>query len=140
MSVVTREISLHTKGHSHVVDITPYIYTELETCRIKDGLVAIFVPGSTGALTTIEYEKGVVSDLKDAIERLIPEKIHYKHNLAWDDGNGHSHVRASFVGPSLTIPLVKGNLTLGTWQQVVYIDFDNRSRNRHLIIQIVGDG
>ncbi|MBN1521592.1 MAG: YjbQ family protein [Candidatus Aureabacteria bacterium] len=139
MPVITREISFHTKGNSQVVDITPLVYAELETSRIRDGLVALFVPGSTGALTTIEYEGGVVSDLKEAIERLIPEKIQYKHNLAWDDGNGHSHVRASFLGPSLTVPLVKGNLTLGTWQQIVFIDFDNRSRSRHLIIQIVGD-
>ena len=139
MTIVTRDISFPTKGKSQVVDITHMIMEELETCRIKNGIVTLFVPGSTASLTTIEYERGVVSDLKVAVERLIPEKIPYKHNLAWDDGNGHSHVRASFLGPSLSVPLVNGSLTLGTWQQIVFIDFDNRGRNRQVIIQVIGD-
>ena len=101
--------------------------------------MTLFVPGSTASLTTIEYEKGVVSDLQDAVERLFPEKINYKHNLAWDDGNGHSHVRASILGPSLTVPLVNGSLILGTWQQIVFVDFDNRLRNRQVIVQVMGE-
>ncbi|MCK5706148.1 MAG: secondary thiamine-phosphate synthase enzyme YjbQ [Candidatus Aureabacteria bacterium] len=139
MSVETREINFRTKGNSDIVDITDKIATELETCKIRNGVVTMFVPGSTAALSTIEYERGVVSDLNGALERLIPSGISYKHNLAWDDGNGHSHVRASLIGPSLSVPIVKGNMTLGTWQQIVFIDFDNRSRNRIVIIQVVGE-
>ena len=139
MTIFTREISFQTKGKSQVVDITRHVVEELVSSKITNGIVTLFVPGSTASLTTIEYEKGVVSDLKSAVERLFPEKLNYKHNLAWDDGNGHSHVRASMMGPSLSIPIVNGNLTLGTWQQIVFIDFDNRSRNRQVIVQIVGE-
>jgi len=139
MAVFTHDISFQTKGRSQAVDITRQVIEELDSSKITNGIVTLFVPGSTASLTTIEYEKGVVSDLKSAVERLFPEKMNYKHNLAWDDGNGHSHVRASMMGPSLSIPLVNGSLTLGTWQQIVFIDFDNRSRNRQVIIQIVGE-
>jgi len=139
MAVVTRDISFNTKGKSQVVDITRLVMEEVDTCRIKNGNITLFVPGSTASLTTIEYERGVVSDLKGAFERLIPEKMDYKHNLAWDDGNGHSHIRASIMGPSLSIPLVNGSMTLGTWQQIIFIDFDNRSRNRQVIVQIMGE-
>jgi secondary thiamine-phosphate synthase enzyme len=139
MPVFTREISFQTKGNCHVVDITPHIVSELQNTKIKNGTVTLFVPGSTAALTTIEFESGVVSDLRDAMERLVPQKIHYKHNQTWDDGNGHSHVRASILGPSLSIPLVRGSLTLGTWQQVVFVDFDVRPRSRQIILQAVGD-
>ena len=139
MAVVTRDITFQSKGKTQVIDITQDISDELSSIKIKNGIVTLFVPGSTASLTTIEYEKGVVSDLQDAVERLFPEKINYKHNIVWDDGNGHSHVRASVLGPSLTIPLVNGSLVLGTWQQIVFIDFDNRLRNRQVIIQIMGD-
>ena len=139
MAVATREIHFHTEGRSDVLDITDMVLSELESCRIKNGIITLFVPGSTASLTTIEFEHGAVSDLKDAVERLAPENMLYKHNMAWDDGNGHSHIRASVLGPSLTVPLVNGNLTLGTWQQIVFIDFDNRPRSRHVIIQFTGE-
>jgi secondary thiamine-phosphate synthase enzyme len=103
------------------------------------GQVVVFVPGSTGAVTTIEYEEGVVGDLKQAIERFAPRTIEYAHDAAWGDGNGYSHVRAAMLGPSLSIPVIDGAMTLGTWQQVVLIDFDNRPRQRRVIQQIIGE-
>jgi len=106
---------------------------------IANCLITIICPGSTGSITTIEYESGVLQDLKDALERIAPSDIPYEHNKRWGDGNGFSHVRAALMKPSLTIPLVNGKLTLGTWQQIVFIDFDNRGRHRDIIVQIIGD-
>jgi secondary thiamine-phosphate synthase enzyme len=106
---------------------------------VKDGLVTVFCPGSTGSITTIEYESGVLEDLKRALERLVPSSIPYDHNQRWGDENGFSHVRAALMKPSLSIPLNKGTLSLGTWQQVVFIDFDNRVRRRNVIVQVLGD-
>jgi secondary thiamine-phosphate synthase enzyme len=107
--------------------------------KIADGIVTVFVPGSTAGVTTIEFESGALQDLKKAIERLAPEGIHYDHDVRWGDGNGFAHVRAALLGPSLTTPLVQGELLLGTWQQIVLVDFDNRSREREIIVQIIGD-
>ena len=104
-----------------------------------DGTVFLFVPGSTGALTTIEFESGVVSDLKKAIDRMAPEDIYYAHNERWGDGNGYAHVRAAIFGPSLHIPVVEGALTLGAWQQIILLDFDNRPRKRRVLIQVYGE-
>ena len=132
-------ISLSTKGFSDIIDITDRVVAVLKHCQIQDGLVTVFCPGSTGALTTIEYESGVLCDLKDALERIVPSNIAYEHDKRWGDGNGFSHVRAAFMKPSLTIPLIQGRLTLGTWQQIVFIDFDNRSRHRDIIVQIMGE-
>jgi secondary thiamine-phosphate synthase enzyme len=138
VAVETREIILY-KGNCDVVDVTSQISEEIKQAGINDGIVTIFVPGSTGGLSTIEYESGLVSDIKEAMERIAPQGIEYKHNLKWKDGNGHSHIRASIVGPSITIPFAKKKMLLGTWQQVIFLDFDNCSRNRRLILQIIGE-
>jgi secondary thiamine-phosphate synthase enzyme len=107
--------------------------------KIKDGLVTVFCPGSTGSITTIEYESGVLKDLQKAIEKVAPSDVPYEHDRRWGDGNGFSHVRAALMKPSLSVPLIKGRLSLGTWQQIVFIDFDNRSRNRSLLVHIIGE-
>ena len=137
--IVSETISLHTKGFSDILDITPSVRTIVEKSGIKNGTVTVFCAGSTGSLTTLEYERGVLEDLQKAIERLAPSNIPYAHDQRWGDGNGFSHVRAALIGPSLTIPLIKGNLALGTWQQIVFIDFDNRQRQRKIIVQAMGE-
>ena len=136
MSVQQGQIFVNTTGGTYIVDITSKVEREVEKSGVKDGAVTLFVPGSTGALTTIEFESGVVNDLKKAIERMAPESITYEHNERWGDGNGYSHVRAAIFGASLHIPIVDGNLTLGTWQQIVLLDFDNRPRKRRIEVQI----
>jgi len=137
--VSTRKIKFRSKGETDIIDITSEIGQAVAQTTYKDGVVTVFVPGSTGGLTTIEYESGVVSDLKDAFERVAPRHEDYAHNARWGDGNGFSHVRASFLGPSISIPFSNGHLMLGTWQQVVFIDFDNKSRSRELIAQVIGE-
>ncbi|MGQ9645655.1 MAG: secondary thiamine-phosphate synthase enzyme YjbQ [Thermodesulfobacteriota bacterium] len=132
-------ISLSTKGFSDILDITDRVDSVVGHSKIKDGLVTVFCPGSTGSVTTIEYEPGVLRDLQKAIEKIAPSDIPYEHDRRWGDGNGFSHVRAALMKPSLSIPIIKGRLTLGTWQQIVFIDFDNRKRQRNLIVQIVGE-
>lgn len=132
-------ISLRTKGFGDIIDITPKVKNSVEHSGIKDGLVTIFCPGSTGAITTIEYESGVLRDLQKVIERLVPSDIPYDHDRRWGDGNGFAHVRAALMKPSLSVPIITGNITLGTWQQIVFIDFDNRKRERDLILQVMGD-
>ena len=132
-------ISLRTKGFSDIINITEPVRAILERSRIEEGLVTVFCPGSTGAITTIEYESGVLSDLKKAIEKLVPSNIPYEHDRRWGDGNGFSHVRAALLKPSLTIPLVRTGLTLGTWQQIVFVDFDNRGRDRNILVHVMGD-
>ena len=136
MSVQQGQIFVNTTGGTDIVDITSKVEREVEKSGVKDGAVTLFVPGSTGALTTIEFETGVVNDLKRAIERMAPEGITYEHNERWGDGNGYSHVRAAIFGASLHIPIVGGNLTLGTWQQIVLLDFDNRPRKRRIEVQV----
>ena len=131
-------ISLSTKGFCDMVDLTDQVIHISERSRIDDGLVTVFCPGSTGSITTIEYESGVLSDLKRAIEKLAPANIPYEHDMRWGDGNGFSHVRSALMKPSLTIPLIQGKLTLGTWQQIVFIDFDNRSRQRNIVVHVIG--
>ena len=132
-------ISFSTKGFSDILDITHQIDAVVDHSRIENGLVTIFCPGSTGAVTTIEYESGVLRDLQKAIEKIAPSNIPYEHDKRWGDGNGFSHVRAALMKPGITIPLIKGKLTLGTWQQIVFIDFDNRRRERNLIVQVMGE-
>ncbi len=132
-------ISLNTKGFCDILDITRHVVAVIDRSRIENGLVTVFCPGSTGAVTTIEYESGVLKDLQKAIEKIVPSNLPYDHDRRWGDGNGFSHVRAALMKPSLTIPMVKGKLALGTWQQIVFIDFDNRRRERNLIIQIMGE-
>ena len=137
--VVTKRIELNNKGNCHIVDITGQVSEEVLRSGLKDGIVTIFVPGSTAGVTTVEYEPGLVSDLQRLFDRVAPADINYRHNLRWGDGNGHSHVRASLLGPSLTVPFVGKRLTLGTWQQIVFIDFDIRPRRRELVLQIMGE-
>jgi len=136
--VITEYISLSTKGNAQVVDITPAVSKRLKSSKVKNGIVNVNVIGSTGALTTCEFEPGLVEDIKDIFDKLIPAG-HYKHDQAWGDGNGHSHLRSSLVGPSLTLPFCGKKLVLGTWQQIIFIDFDNRPRDRRLIMQILGE-
>jgi secondary thiamine-phosphate synthase enzyme len=135
----SEKFSLSTKGFSDIIDITNRVDAVIDHSRIENGLVTVFCSGSTGAVTTIEYESGVLKDLQKAIEKIAPSNIPYEHDKRWGDGNGFSHVRAALMKPSLTIPLIKGKLALGTWQQIVFIDFDNRKRERNLVIQIMGE-
>jgi len=139
MTVKTGSISLNTRGDTDVHDITEAITDVLSKSGLKAGTVTVFCPSSTSALTTIEYESGAVSDLKRLFEEIIPQDREYAHNARWHDGNGHSHIRASLLGPSLTIPFVEGQLTLGTWQQIIYVDFDNKPRRREIILQMIGE-
>jgi secondary thiamine-phosphate synthase enzyme len=132
-------ISLSTKGFGDILDITHHVDAMIDRSRIENGLVTVFCPGSTGAVTTIEYESGVLRDLQRAIEKIIPSDIPYEHDRRWGDGNGFSHVRAALMKPSLSIPMVKGRLALGTWQQIVFIDFDNRRRERNILVQVMGE-
>jgi secondary thiamine-phosphate synthase enzyme len=132
-------INLSTKGFSDIIDITNRVDAVIGHSKIENGLVTVFCPGSTGAVTTIEYESGVLKDLQKAIEKIVPSNIPYEHDRRWGDGNGFSHVRAALMKPSLAIPMVKRKLALGTWQQIVFIDFDNRERERELVVQILGD-
>ena len=137
--IKTGSIELRTRGNADVQDITAQVAQVVKSSQIKNGTVTVFCPSSTSALTTIEYESGAVSDLQRLFEEIIPSNREYAHNARWHDGNGHSHIRAALLGPSLTIPFVGGSLTLGTWQQVIYVDFDVRSRHRELVLQIMGE-
>ena len=137
--VVTKTISLQTKGQCDMVDITPQVERELAGANVKSGTATLFVNGSTAGLSTIEYEPGLLSDFKGMWERNVPQDIHYDHDRAWGEGNGYSHVRASLLGASLVVPFNNKRLTLGTWQQVVLVDFDNRPRSRRIILQIMGE-
>ena len=139
MPVKSFSIQLSTRGNADVHDITDQITSQISQSGLKSGTVTIFCPSSTSALTTIEYESGALSDLKRLFDEIIPPNREYAHNARWQDGNGHSHVRAALLGPSLTIPFVNGDLTLGTWQQIIYLDFDNRPRRRELILQLIGE-
>jgi len=139
MPVKTFSISLNTSGDSEVHDITDAIADAVSKSGLKAGTVTVFCPSSTSALTTIEYESGAVSDLKRLFNEIVPQNREYAHNARWHDGNGHSHIRASLLGPSLTIPFVESQLTLGTWQQVIYVDFDNKPRRRELVLQMIGE-
>jgi secondary thiamine-phosphate synthase enzyme len=137
--VVTRHIELATQGNADMHDITDAVIRHIHESALSDGVVTVFCPSATSALTTIEYEDGALTDLARLFDEVIdPDRV-YRHNQRWHDGNGHSHVRAALLGPSLTIPFVKGRLTLGTWQQILYVDFDNRPRHRELVVQIMGE-
>ena len=137
--VVTREITLNTAGHCDIHDVTRRVADAVQETKLTDGIVTVFTPSSTSALTTIEYESGALADLERLFDEIVPVGREYRHNERWGDGNGHSHARAALLGPSITIPIVNGNLTLGTWQQVIFLDFDNRSRSRRLIVQVMGE-
>ncbi|HDG98647.1 MAG TPA: YjbQ family protein [Desulfobacterales bacterium] len=139
MMIVNSTITLRSTAGTDIFDITETVKKEIGSSGIREGAVTLFIPGSTAALTTIEYESGVVNDLRKAVERIAPSDIYYEHDKRWGDGNGYAHVRAALLGPSLHIPIIRGNMTLGTWQQIVVLDFDNRPRNRRIIVQIIGE-
>ncbi|MDH7517345.1 MAG: secondary thiamine-phosphate synthase enzyme YjbQ [Candidatus Thermoplasmatota archaeon] len=139
MGVYCGEINIKTKKETDIVDITDDVQKIVDKSEIKNGVVCIFVPGSTGAVTTAEYEPGLMKDLPDALERVAPKNIYYKHHETWHDDNGHSHVRASLIGPSITVPVIEGKIVHGTWQQIVFIEFDTRPRNRRLVVQVLGE-
>lgn len=139
MSVVTKKIKLNTKGDTDIIDITPQVVSAVSKSGLNNGIAVVFVSGSTGGLTTVEYEPGLIGDLRTYFEKIAPKSGKYQHNMRWHDGNGYAHVRASFLGPSLSVPFINGDLQLGTWQQIIFIDFDNRPRSRELIVQVVGE-
>jgi len=139
MKVLSDTIQLHSEREGDIIDMTMQLSNKVEESKIKNGTVTIFVSGSTAAVTTIEYEPGLVHDFPEMLSRIVPKDIEYEHDNTWHDGNGHSHVRSSLIGPSLTIPIIGGKLTLGTWQQVVLLEMDTRSRNRTVILQIMGE-
>ena len=139
MALEVHPLSVKTTAKTDIIDLTPLVKEAVAARSSLNGSVTLFIPGSTAALTTIEYESGVINDLKNAIERMAPESLYYEHNERWGDGNGYSHVRAALIGPSLHIPVIAGRLTLGTWQQIVLLDFDNRPRERQVILQISGE-
>ncbi len=139
MKVHTSAIELTTSGHSEIVDITNKIEKNLKESGLVEGVATLFSIGSTAGLTTVEYEPGLVKDLKSLFEKLAPEKSKYFHEEAWHDGNGYAHVRSSLLKTSLSIPFIEGKLIVGTWQQIVFIDFDNRSRRRKIVTQFIGE-
>lgn len=132
-------IKLSTQGKQEIIDITPYIQALLQQSDLTDGQILVFIPGSTGALSTIEFEPGLLKDFPEFMEKLIPHKKDYYHNQTWHDGNGFSHLRATLMGPSLTIPFQRQQMLLGTWQQIVFLEFDNRPRERNIVVQLMGE-
>jgi len=137
--VITKSISLQSKGNGDIIDITPQVEKQIAESGVSRGMATLFVTGSTAGITTIEYESGLLSDFKNMWERVIPKNIPYDHDRAWGEANGFSHVRASLLGASLVIPIKDKNLTLGTWQQIVLVDFDHRPRSRQVVVQVMGE-
>ncbi len=131
---------IRTNGFCDIHDVTPFLERAVAEAGLENGLATVFTPGATAGVTTIEYEQGVLEDLKQAVKRVAPEGIPYLHDRAWGDGNGFSHVRSAIIGPSVSVPVENGGLVLGTWQQVVLLDFDNRPRTRRFVVQIIGEG
>ena len=138
MTVITKTTQIKTRGENDMIDITGQTSKAVEESKLKDWIVTVFVSGSTAAITTIEYEPGLTQDFPRMLSRIAPIDIEYEHDNTWHDGNGHSHVRASLIGPSLTIPFKDGDLILGTWQQIVLLETDTRHRERKIILQIIG--
>ena len=137
--VLTKRITFQTKGNCDIINVTPEVEQQVAETKIKNGIVTIFISGSTAGITTIECESGLLSDFQSMWERVVPQNIPYEHNRAWGEGNGHAHVRASLLGASLVVPFTDKKIAIGTWQQIVLIDFDNRPRSRQLILQIMGE-
>lgn len=137
--IVTARVEVRTQGNAHMIDITQHVAGRVRDSGIGSGIVTVFCPGATGAVTTIEFEAGAVHDFQRLFDEIIAPDRPYAHNARWGDGNGHSHVRAALLGPSLTVPFVEGRLTLGTWQQIIFVDFDNRPRQRSIVLQIMGE-
>jgi secondary thiamine-phosphate synthase enzyme len=139
MTVTTQTLQFSTRGDSDTRDITREVASSVAASGLRDGIVALFVVGSTAGLTTIEFEPGAVTDFAGAFERIAPRGIEYKHHVRWHDDNGHSHVRAALLGPSLVVPFSGGTLALGPWQQIILVDFDTRPRNREVVAQLIGE-
>ncbi|MBS1248619.1 MAG: hypothetical protein MAG431_00177 [Chloroflexi bacterium] len=139
MTVKTQSLAFQTKGHAHILDITQQTAEQVRQSGVKNGTVTLFTPSSTSALTTVEYESGCLKDLRRLFDEILPPDRTYAHNARWQDGNGHAHARAALLKPSLTIPFVEGRLTLGTWQQIIFVDFDNKPRRRELVVQVMGE-
>jgi secondary thiamine-phosphate synthase enzyme len=139
MPVITDYIRFDSRGNADIRDITPIVDERVRSASLKAGIATIFCPSSTSALTTIEYESGCLEDLRRLFDQIVDPADAYAHNARWGDGNGHSHVRAALLKPSLTVPFTEQRLTLGTWQQIVFVDFDNRPRQRQLILQLIGE-
>jgi secondary thiamine-phosphate synthase enzyme len=139
MSVITKAIAISSEGENHMIDITRQTDEAIKASRLQDGIVTIFVPGSTAAVTTIEYEPGLKKDFPKMLARIVPREMIYEHDNTWHDGNGHSHVRASLIGPSLTVPFKNKSLMLGTWQQIILVEMDIRPRERKIVLQIIGE-
>jgi secondary thiamine-phosphate synthase enzyme len=137
--VISKKLTVNTNGSGDTVNLTPGAAHALREAQLSSGVLTLFVVGSTAALTTIEFEDGAVNDLGRMLERLAPRGMEYEHHLRWGDDNGHSHVRAAMLGPSLSVPFIGGRLTLGTWQQIILIDFDTRPRQREIVAQIMGE-
>jgi secondary thiamine-phosphate synthase enzyme len=138
MKIVTDSLNVHTEGFNDIIDITGMVQRKLDESDFSEGNILVFVPGATAGITTIEYEPGLLKDYPEFMEKIIPSDKNYNHDLTWNDGNGFSHVRAALQGASFQVPFKDGELLLGTWQQIILIDFDNRSRNRKVITQIMG--
>ena len=139
MTVKTLTLNLNTRGNADIQDITDNVAQSVADSGLDNGVVTVFTPSSTSGLTTIEYESGCVSDLRRLFDEIIDPQRHYAHNARWGDGNGHSHVRAALLGASFSVPFVNRRLTLGTWQQIIFVDFDNRQRRRELVMQLMGE-
>jgi secondary thiamine-phosphate synthase enzyme len=137
--VITSDLALETAGHTDFIDVTPEVQDRVARSGLHAGIVTVFCPGATGGLTTVEWEDGVLSDVRQVLDEIAPPDRDYRHHRRWGDDNGSAHVRAALLGPSLTIPFVDGRLTLGTWQHIVFIDFDTRPRSRRLVIQVMGE-
>ncbi len=138
-SIVTNYVILSSKGENDIIDITNNVEKILLESQLKNGIITLFVVGSTAAITTIEYEPGLEQDFPNMLEKIAPNGIEYQHDNTWHDGNGHSHLKASLIGPSLTIPFINGQTSLGTWQQIVFVEMDTRSRERKIVVQIIGN-
>ncbi len=138
MDIQTKTIELSTKGNTDIHDLTPHIRSLLKESGMQEGQATVFVPGATAGISVVEYEPGLLQDIPAMLEKIAPSGVDYKHNQTWHDGNGHSHLRATLIKPSLTIPFVNQSLTLGTWQQVILLDFDNRPRHREVVVQLLG--
>ncbi len=139
MTVSTKSIKINSKGENDIIDLTQKTLDFVKQSGISKGIITIFVSGSTGSVTTIEFEPGLIKDFPDMLSRIAPTDLDYGHEKMWHDGNGHSHVKASLMGPSLTVPFVDGELCLGTWQQIVFVELDTRERTRNLVLQIIGE-
>lgn len=139
MAVYGEDFQIETRGENHILDITGDVAAIIANSGLKDGIASIFVSGSTGTITTIEYEPGLLEDMPEAMERLAPKNAVYQHHLRWQDGNGHSHVRAAMMGPGITVPFRAGRMLLGTWQQIVFMEMDVKPRKRQIRVQIVGE-